>query len=73
MTGVQTCALPICIFPNPHRASEALEEERVKRAIDTFIEYRRHEVLLTLAVAWGVLLLMVFTLLVTIRIAFSIF
>ena len=61
------------IFPNPHRASEALEEERVKRAIDTFIDYRRREVLLVLGIVWGLFLLMVFTLLVTIRIAFSIF
>lgn len=61
------------IFPNPHRASEAFEEEKVKRTIDALLEYRRREVLLALAVMWGVCLLMVFTLLVTIRIAFFIF
>ena len=61
------------IFPNPHRASEALEEERVRRAIDSLLDYRRWEVLLALGIAWGLFLLMVFTLLVTIRIAFYIF
>lgn len=61
------------IFPNPHRASEAFEEEGVKRAIDTLLDYRRREVLLALVIAWCALLLMVFTLLVTIRIAFFIF
>lgn len=61
------------IFPNPHRPSEAFEEEKVKRTIDALLEYRKREVLLALAIVWGVFLLMVFTLLVTIRFAFSIF
>jgi hypothetical protein len=61
------------IFPNPHRASEAFEEEKVKRGIDALLGYRTREVLLTIAILWGVFLLMVFTLLVTIRFAFSIF
>ncbi len=61
------------IFPNPHRASEAFEEEKVKRAIDALLDYRRREILLALGIVWGVVLLMVFTLLVTIRIAFFIF
>lgn len=61
------------IFPNPHRASEALEEERVRRAIDSLLDYRRWEILLALGIVWGLFLLMVFTLLVTIRVAFYIF
>lgn len=61
------------IFPNPHRASEAFEEEKVKRAIDALLDYRRREVLLTLAIVWGVFLFLVFTLLVTIRFAFTVF
>jgi hypothetical protein len=61
------------IFPNPHRASEALEEERVRRAIDSLLDYRRWEILLALGIVWGLFLLMIFTLLVTIRTAFYIF
>ena len=61
------------IFPNPHRATEALEEERVRRAIDSLLDYRRREVLLALGIVWGLILLMVFTLLVKISVAFYIF
>ena len=61
------------VFPNPHRAAEALTEQGVKRSIDALLSYRTREVLLALACVWGTFLCMVFTLLVTIRLAFTLF
>jgi len=61
------------VFPNPHRVSESLNEEDARRFIDTLLRYRRKEVLMALALLWGVFLLMVFSLLLTIRLAFLIF
>lgn len=61
------------VFPNPHRASEVLSEERVRKSIDALLNYRRREVLLMSLLLWCVFLFMVFTLLITIRFAFLIF
>lgn len=61
------------LFPNPHRISQALDEEKAKRTIDTLLSYRRREVCATLALLWLVLLGMVFSLLVTVRAAFLVF
>lgn len=61
------------IFPNPHRVSESLDEENAKRFIDTLLGYRRKEILFMFAVLWGVFLFMVFSLLITVRLAFLIF
>jgi len=48
-----------------------LDEERVKRAIDTLLSYRMGEVLLMFGMVWITFLLMTFTLLATVRAAMT--
>jgi len=54
-------------FPTQGDAKKALDEEQVKRAIDTLVSYRRKEVVITLGMIWLTLLLLIASLLVTIR------
>jgi len=58
------------VFPNPHRSREALDEQHAQRFIDTLLHYRRKEVLQALVAGWCVFLLMVFSLIFTVRLAF---
>jgi hypothetical protein len=53
---------------NPLGVLESLSEQRVGSAID-FVLARRRDILKVVAGSWGVVLLMVFTLIVTIRLA----
>lgn len=61
------------ILVNPRRISEVIRSQQVREAIDTFVTYRRPDVLKTLAMLWGVFLTMIFTLIVTVRLAFLVF
>ena len=59
------------VFPNPNRIQELFTEEKVKRAADKILAYRSKEVLQVIAWAWGIVLLMTFSLLFTVRLALS--
>lgn len=58
-------------YPNPTRIRELFDEERVRRAADAVLTYKTKEVLQLLAWAWGIVLVMVFTLLAVVRLALS--
>lgn len=58
-------------FPNPNRIREIFTEETVKRAADAILAYRTREVFFALLYSWMIFLGMVFTMLVTIRVALS--
>lgn len=59
-------------FPNPNRIREVFETEKVKMAAETLLSYRNMEVLQVVVYCWLLVLTMVFSMLVTIRLAFSI-
>lgn len=50
-------------------AQQTLDEEKVKRAIDALLSYRRWEVLGALLCVWVTFLVLTFSLLVTVRLA----
>jgi len=57
---------------NFNRLREVFRTEAAREAIETFLTYKRPEVVKTIAALWGVLLVMVFTMVFTIRLALSI-
>lgn len=58
-------------FPNPNRIREIFTEETVKRAADAILAYRTRAVFFALVYCWLLVLGMVFTLLITVRLALS--
>lgn len=61
------------LFPNPRRISEQWDEDKAKRVIDTFLNYRRKEVQFVLLLLWTTFLLMTFSFLAVVRLAFALY
>lgn len=62
---------PMNWFPNPDRITEIFSEESVQKAAKAVLRYRNKEVLQVLAWGWAIFLAMTFSLLFTIRLAFT--
>jgi len=58
-------------FINTRRIRELFDEEKVRMAAEAILSYRCKEVLLVLLYGWCILLGMVFSLLVTVRLALT--
>jgi hypothetical protein len=56
---------------NPFRLFQVMTEEKVKRGLDALVSYRSKDVLVTVALLWCGFLVMLFTLLVTVRLALN--
>lgn len=59
------------VFRNPHRLRELFTEEGVERAAQAILSLNRKGVLKVLCYGWGLVLLMVLSLLLVVRLALS--